>query len=156
MLTKTKTTTKRPAVTKRKPLITLTRFTVDAQLADNHVCGRGNEQRFTAEMKLTAQDLDDQGFVVNNREFIEHVRSAFHGMHTASCEQLAEGLINLAVTNISIRLTKASARVYNETGWVDVAWERGQTVPSFPLHSTADEVLATNRRKGIGAAPYNC
>ena len=161
MFTKTKTTpeTRKQIRNMLKPLITLKlhKFVVDAPLADFHVCGSGTDQRFTAEMELVAQDLDGKGFVTDNAGFIDQVKVAYgRVMHVASCEQLAEGLVFLAHREMGPRLARATARVFNETGSVDVVWERGQVIPPWPAVATREQIEAVNTRQSGGSKPYNC
>lgn len=136
------------ARTLARTTLVVERFIVDAQLVENAICGNGNGGSFETECRLVVEGLDDNGFVVEVHSFIEAVQRAYaDGMRKASCEELAGGVINVAHRLIGPRLTEASATVYNQTGHVEVDWERGNEVPAFPRTATAQETKATRKAR---------
>lgn len=135
-----------------RPLVKLSirKFGVAAELANNHVCGTGERGAFYTEVTLSARKLDENGFVVDNSALIAAVRESFRTtMFVASCEQLAEAVVNVAHKLMGGRLVSAKATVFNETGSVEIEWEDGQVVPSFPRAATKDEVKRTRESNSI-------
>ncbi len=131
-------------------------FTVEASLADNHVCG-GYDGEFQASCDLVADSLDSSGFVTDNLGFIELVKQAFSAtMLKASCEELALGIVNLACSTVGSRLARASVQVFNLTGSANVSWVKGDGVPPFPREATRQERRDTERARERGEEPRGC
>ena len=129
----------------------LKRFSVEARLVNNAACG-GYDGHFEAEVSVTADKLDGNGFVVHNEEFTQSIRRQFaSGNIKASCEELAQGIVNVAGLEIDDRLVKVVARVYNLTGYAEVFWRRGMELPAFPRFATEREIEETR-----GRAPSRC
>ncbi len=118
-------------------------FSVEASLADNHVCG-GYDGQFRMSCELTVDTLDGSGFVTDNLSVIKEVKRSFgKTMLKASCEELACGVVNVASKLVGTRLIKASVRVFNLTGHVQVQWNEGEEIPEFPRIATPEERRVT-------------
>ncbi len=131
--------------------LVLEAFYVNAILANAAVCGGfdGDEQ-FEATVELEVEELDVNGFVVDNHGFIEYVDEQFSKtMLKASCEELAMGLVNLAHRKTDDRLVACRATVTNRTGYAEIKWEKGQSVPNFPRVATRAEREATNGKEKL-------
>jgi len=148
-----------PSAPAPKPRYTLVvnRFAVNAELAENAICGNGNENGFEVSCRVTARGLDGDGFVVEVQDLIASVRRAFdRGMLKASCEELAGGVIHIIHAKLGTRLAKASAAVINKTGRVEIVWEEGEEVPAFPRTATTQEERDTRRARNAGRPRSSC
>ena len=125
----------------------LKKFAIPVRLAANHVCGWYDDGQFRATLSVTAIQLDGNGSVTDNAGRLLEIQDWFRGagMLSASCEELAGGLIRVADVVMQGRLMSPRARVYNTTGHVEVIWDvtMGIPVPAFPRGATLEEVRGT-------------
>lgn len=107
-------------------------FEVVSYLADGEACG-GWDEKFTAAVTLTSEQLDEHGFVVENMSVVNAVRDFFKGrMYKASCENLCEAITNICHSLVGDRLTHAHVKVFNLTGHLELDWHKGDMVPPLP------------------------
>lgn len=108
-----------------------------------NVCGTGQENSFKFDVEISSQSLDSQGFVVD-AAIREDLRSFLtsYGLTVASCETIAGSLIIRILANHATDALSVTARVYNATGYVDVAWVSGQTLPQGVRTATQREISA--------------
>ncbi len=147
----TKKATPRKMFTKKQALATLNinRRTVRVDLSENFVCG-GVEDYFEYEASLSTRGLTTEGFVTEVKTFIEMVEREYHpreGLRKASCEDLANGVVNIAHKIMGKRLVNASVEVYNLTGSVVVEFKSGDRVPAFPKIAEQSERKVRKQRE---------
>lgn len=107
-------------------------FTVKARLAQNHVCG-GWDKHFRTSVTLVSEDLDKDGFVVENLTVIRTIRKFFgNRKYVASCEQLCQCIAHICHDLGGERITAIHVKVFNLTGHLALDWHRGQSIPPLP------------------------
>jgi hypothetical protein len=123
---------------KRRPTITLVTdpFKVEAKLSPLNACG-GWDKEFKAAVEVTVNELDDDGFVIEAKTLIQKVRDYFEpATYKASCEQLAQCIINLVhqlMKQQRLSLLAIKVQVFSLTGHIRMEWSKGDEVPELPL-----------------------
>lgn len=120
---------------KRKPTITLVTdpFKVEAKLTPDNACG-GWDKEFRAAMEVTVDELDQDGFVVEAKALIQMVRDYFKpATYRASCEQLAQCIVNLVHGLVGDKLLTVKVQVFSLTGHIRMEWKAGDQVPELPF-----------------------
>lgn len=107
-------------------------FAVAASLDKHHVCG-GWDGHFKAAVTIVSDNLDENGFVVENLTVIRTIRKFFKGRkYRASCEQLCQCIAHICHGLAGDRVTSIHVKVYNLTGHLEINWNKGQTIPPLP------------------------
>lgn len=123
-----------PVQTGPRPIITLVTdpFKVEAKLSPENACG-GWDKEFEAELSVSVNQLDQDGFVIEAKSLIETVQDYFApATYRASCEQLAQCIINLVHSQVPHALA-IKARVFSLTGHIRIDWNKGDQVPELPF-----------------------
>lgn len=132
--------------TMSKPTYTLNllRQIANAKLLSNKRCGLGDgtNDRFEYDMYIETDKLNSDGFVIDNAitEEIEHLYN--FSFYQASCEILAGGLIAFVIDKLGGRATKVTCHITNNTGDVEVVWDKGDKLPEVPRAATWEEEQA--------------
>lgn len=119
---------------KKSPIrLVIDPFDVRARLAEGHACG-GWDEKFRAAVTLECDDLDQNGFVVENLTLIRTIRKFFKGKkYVASCEQLCQCIAHISRELVGPRLKRAHVQVINLTGHVEIEWRKGEKIPPLPM-----------------------
>ena len=111
----------------------------DAALVDNHVCG-GYDGQFRCDLQVATPRQHN----VRRGLLIEEIQRQFKiAMLKASCEDLVQGVAQVAIDVAREEALAVKARVYNLTGWAGIYWEKGMQVPPFPRNATRAETKRT-------------
>jgi hypothetical protein len=111
-------------------------FEIEAKLSNEYACG-GWDKRFKASMTLECEQLDEHGFVVENQTLIQTVRDYFaKSKYQASCEQLCQCIARISHDLMGDRLTRAQVQVFNLTGYTEIEWTKGTSIPPLPFCET--------------------
>lgn len=120
---------------KRRPTITLVTnpFNVKAKLSPLNACG-GWDKEFRAAVEVQVDELDESGFVIEAKSLIEAIREYFRpATYRASCEQLAQCIVNLVHGMVGDKVKLIRARVFSLTGHIQIEWQEGDEVPENPF-----------------------
>lgn len=118
-------------------------------------CGfRVGQQRFAYEATVIVDDLDENGWCIDNRDLDKAVSEAFSSGHwQASCEDLAGGILTAIFNLIGDRADAITATVWpNEFASLTVTWDRGDDLPQWvpikvePTEAPVAPVVATKKR----------
>lgn len=134
----------------------LTNQLITASLVNNKVCGGLDDGKFKCHIEIVTRDLDSDGFVTDNQEFLDYVQQTFdQGRYKASCEELCDGITRLAFNTVGGRLEQCHVTVFNLTGKVVSNWKRGDEIPIFPRLATRREKEETDDLDGDSDS-YRC
>lgn len=115
-------------------------------------CGGGAGQKtFTFDASITVDELDEHGFVADNRDIPKAFNHWEEGRWYGSCEDLAAGglyhlfaLVRDRASAIRVRITA------NGDSSMEVNWQRGQTGPQRrPRRVTVESQERIDRRAEV-------
>jgi hypothetical protein len=145
-------------------------FEIPALISVVARCG-GYDQGFEAEIEVTTNDLDSDGFVVHNEKLVEAIRNMFgkgniEGIDEsldepvvwrASCEQLTAGIAHVIINMIPLeRLEVIHVKVFNHLGHTSIDWIPSDAIPEFPRRATEDEIAETIRQNKAAGRESRC